>query len=748
MQDKNNSKAVACVIVDISHEKVDRGFEYRVPEEMQERIAIGMEVKVPFGKGNHLRKAYVVDLQQNARYPYELKNVQEINEKAVSMESKILQLAYWMKNRYGSTLINCLKTVLPVKKKIKESTYKMVVLAAEDTALEEEIKKCNPQRNGGRIKLLRELQKTPSLPYSLVTGKLGISPSSIATLEKHGMLRIETEKQMRGPKVRTRGDGVRHILSQEQQTVIEGIGQDIAASRFSVSLLHGITGSGKTEVYMELIAKTIARGRQAIVLIPEIALTFQTLMRFYERFGDKVAVMHSKLSDGERFDQYERAKSGELQIIIGPRSALFTPFPDLGIIVIDEEHESSYKSEKMPKYHARDVAEYLAKRENAVLVLGSATPSLESYYKARNGEYFLYEMTQRNGGAMLPAVYGVDMRRELKEGNRSYFSNKLRECLTECLAHGQQAMLFINRRGYAGFVSCRSCGYVAKCPHCDVSLSQHRGSNGKQDTLVCHYCGYEIPVPDKCPDCGSPYIAGFRAGTEKIEMELKKLYPFIRTLRMDADSTKRKEDYEKILASFSNREADVLIGTQMIVKGHDFPNVTLVGIIAADLSLFSADYQSAERCFQLVVQACGRAGRGKQKGNVVVQSYQPEHYSLKHAMAQDYKGFYEEEIVYRLLGGYPPVCNMLAVQLFAAQKQRGEALIKELAELVKGDYTIIGPGPAVISKMKDIYRMVFYVKDASYDRLITVKDRLEQQAEEMLTNQEVLQFDFNPKGMF
>ncbi|MDE6688104.1 MAG: primosomal protein N', partial [Lachnospiraceae bacterium] len=378
-----------------------------------------------------------------------------------------------------------------------------------------------------------------------------------------------------------------------------------------VSLLHGITGSGKTEVYMELIEKNISMGKQAIVLIPEIALTFQTLMRFYARFGDRVSVLHSRLSDGERYDQYERARTGQLDVMIGPRSALFTPFMQLGLIVIDEEHENSYKSEKMPKYHAREVAEYIAKRDHAALVLGSATPSLESYYRALKGEYRLYELKYRPQNAVLPQVYIADMRKELKEGNKSFFSRKLKELMLERLLREEQIMLFINRRGYAGFVSCRECGYVVKCPHCDVSLSQHHG-NGmyqkKEQKLICHYCGYQTDMLMECPECGSPYIAGFRAGTQRIEEELKKWYPSVRVLRMDADTTRKKEDYEKILSSFAAHEADVLIGTQMIVKGHDFPNTTLVGAIAADLSLSVGDYRAAERTFQLLTQAAGRAG--------------------------------------------------------------------------------------------------------------------------------------------
>ena len=386
-------------------------------------------------------------------------------------------------------------------------------------------------------------------------------------------------------------------------------------------------------------------------------------MRFYHHFGDRVSIVNSSLSYGERYDQFERAKRGELDVMIGPRSALFTPFSDLGLIVIDEEHENSYKSESMPKYHAVEVAKELADMCGASLVLGSATPSVDSYYKAQNGEYKLYTMQQRTSGSTLPIVHTVDLRQELKEGNRSIFSRKLQELIKERLNKKEQVMLFLNRRGYAGFISCRNCGYVMKCPHCDISLSEHK--NGK---LVCHYCGHEEIKPQVCPTCGSKYLLGFRAGTQQIEEQLYQLFPGISVLRMDGDTTKKKDSYEQILSSFNDGGADVLVGTQMIVKGHDFPNVTLMGIIAADLSLAANDYRAGERTFALLTQAAGRAGRGTEPGEVVIQTYQPDHYSVMHAANQDYKGFYEEEILYRTFSSYPPVCKMLMVMVTGTKR--------------------------------------------------------------------------------
>ena len=540
-------------------------------------------------------------------------------------------------------------------------------------------------------------------------------------------------------------------LNEEQRAAADGILADFDAGRKDTSLIHGITGSGKTEVYLEIIEGMIKRGKQAIVLIPEIALTYQTLLRFYVRFGDRVSVMNSTLSQGEKYDQCERAKKGEIDVMIGPRSALFTPFSRLGAIIIDEEHESTYKSESMPKYHARETAEKIASMQGAVVVLGSATPSLEAYYRAKTGKYRLYELKQRQPGKELPSVRTVDLREELRQGNRSIFSRKLRELLEERLAKGEQSILFLNRRGYAGFVSCRSCGYVMKCPHCDVSLSEHAG--GK---LVCHYCGYTRPGAGSCPECGSKYILGFRAGTQQIEEAVHREFPGARVLRMDADSTRTKDSYEEILNGFANREADILLGTQMIVKGHDFPDVTLVGILAADLSLHVNDYRAGERTFQLLTQAAGRAGRGKRPGEVVIQTYDPGHYSIVHAANQDYQGFYEEEMMYREMLLYPPAAHMLAILVSSPVEKEGMELaakigklLKESGEDIHGDpLRVIGPAAASIGKIQDVYRFMVYIKHMDKRKLIEAKNAieafLEERQEKGKTGKETVQFDFDP----
>lgn len=741
----------ADVIIDISHEKVDRPFQYRIPEHMRETLEAGSCVMVPFGRGNTLRRGYVTDITDRCAYdPQKIKELHSIVTDGVGVEDRQIRLARWIRRSYGGTMIQALKTVLPARRTVKKVEHKKVRLAVTREEGISLLGECRRKKQKARARLLEELLREQELPYELVTGKLMVSPSVIRALEEQGTVQVEVAQAFRNPVKQQARDEEAKSLSSEQQEAVDRVMADYDSGNPGTYLLQGITGSGKTEVYIRLAQETVRRGRQVIVLIPEIALTYQTLMRFYRRFGDRVSVLNSTLSAGERYDQCERARCGEIDVIIGPRSALFVPFPQVGLILMDEEHEASYKSESTPKYHARETAVYLASLHGASVVLGSATPSMEAAYRARAGIYRQLFLTKRLTGGSLPRVYTVDLREELRRGNRSIFSGKLQQLLEQRLEKGQQSMLFINRRGYAGFVSCRACGQVMKCPHCDVSLSEHRGGR-----LICHYCGYETPGVRRCPSCGSPYISGFRAGTQQIEERLKERFPAMRILRMDADTTRTKDSHEQILAAFAAGEADVLVGTQMIVKGHDFPNVTLVGVLAADLSLSVGDYRAGERTFQLLTQAAGRAGRGSEPGEVVIQTYQPEHYAVTYAAAQDYQGFYQEEILYREMMGYPPVAHMLAVQIYAASEEQGGALARQLASQA-GAFVdesqpcgkrmmIVGPAPAGIGKVNDIYRFVFYVKDQSYDRLIAVKDGLEAwMGERQMPRQMSLQFDFDP----
>lgn len=742
------SELYADIIVDISHEKLDKPFQYRIPERLQDTLEIGMCVAVPFGNGNRQLKGYVVDIREICRFdPARTKEIAGIVRGGARVEDRLIALAGWIRRNYGSTMIQALKTVLPVKqsvKKLERRTVERLMSREEILSLLGESRR---RKQVAKERLLQELADQETIPCEWVTGKLGVSMQTVRSLERAGALRVVSTESLRNP-VKLKGGGgsekeVPHILSRAQQHIVDEIIADFDDGRPDTYLIHGITGSGKTEVYMKIIEEMIARGRQAVFLIPEIALTYQTLLRFYRRFGDRVSVMNSTLSPGEKYDQCERAKKGEISVIIGPRSALFTPFPNIGVIIMDEEHETSYKSESSPKYHARETAAKVAELHGASLVLGSATPSLEAYSRADSGEYRLFALRERLTGGQLPTVYVADLRQELKEGNRSVFSRKLQELLADRLDRGEQSILFLNRRGYAGFFSCRSCGHMMKCPHCEVSLSEHR--NGM---LQCHYCGYSEPKPGVCPKCGSRYIGGFKAGTQQIEEKLRELFPGVRTLRMDADTTKTKDSYERILSAFANREADVLIGTQMIVKGHDFPGVTLVGVIAADLSLGVSDYHAGERTFQLLTQAVGRAGRGSLPGEAVIQTYQPEHYAVRYAALQNYEGFYGEEILYRELGDYPPASHLLAVQVFSREEQRGMGLADKLADTVRrshgADLRLIGPAPAVISRINDIFRFVFYVKCQKYDTLVEIKDRLEELLQEIQSRTETVQFDFDP----
>lgn len=737
----------ADIIVDISHEKLDRPFQYRVPEKMRGTLETGMCVTVPFGNGNKLIKGYCVALSDRCNFdPARTKDIVAIVKNGVSVEDKLIALAGFIRRSYGSTMIQALKTVLPAKQSVKKLEHRVIECIMNREELISLLGESERKKQTARARLLRALLEQQTIPYEWITGKLNVSAPTIKSLEKAGALRIVSTDSYRNPVKLSGQEEQRKMLSSSQQRIVDDILAEYERGIAGTYLLHGITGSGKTEVYMALIEKVIAGGRQAIVLIPEIALTYQTLLRFYKRFGDRVSVMNSTLSPGEKYDQCERAKNGEIDVIIGPRSALFTPFPDIGLIVIDEEHEGSYKSEGTPKYHARETAMEVARLHGASVVLGSATPSLEAYYRAEKGDYKLFTLTERLTGGTLPDVSIVDLRQELKEGNRSIFSRRLQELLADRLSKGQQSILFINRRGYAGFISCRSCGHVMKCPHCDVSLSEHKGGS-----LVCHYCGYSEYKPVKCPECGSKYISGFRAGTQQIEEKLKEMFHGVRTLRMDADTTKTKDSYEQILSAFANEEADVLIGTQMIVKGHDFPKVTLVGVLAADLSLSVGDYRCSERTFQLLTQAVGRAGRGREPGEAVIQTYQPEHYAVIHAANQDYASFYEEELLYRELSGYPPTAHMLAVQIFAKMEESGKVLAKRLSDVVKSmglQVQVMGPSPAAIGKINDIFRFVFYIKAANYDTLIQIKDVLEEKWKELQPKWESIQFDFDPMNSF
>ena len=743
----------ANIVIDISHEKLDKIFQYRIPEPLRGEISVGMRVKIPFGMGNRETTGYVVGLADEASYdPEKIKEIKGVVPGSVSIESQLIALADWMRENYGGTMNHALKTVLPIKQKTAEKKQRFVVLAVSREEAAGQLALFEKKHYTARARLLSALLEQSPIPYDVVVVKLNISVAVIRAMKKTGILRVEEKRLYRSPFGEIKQEEKLLILNEGQQKAVEHIWQEWEQGYRHTYLIHGVTGSGKTAVYIELIDRIVKAGKQAIVLIPEIALTYQTVERFYQRFGERVSILNSKMSAGERYDQFERASQGQVDVMIGPRSALFTPFSNLGVIIIDEEHESSYKSETLPRYHARETAIARAKMAQASVVLGSATPSIDSYYRAKQGEYVLLELDKRIEEKPLPVCHMVDLREELKKGNRSILSEKLQALLEQRLSSGQQAMLFLNRRGMASFITCRSCGYVPKCPHCDVSLSQH--NNGK---AVCHYCGYEEPVPEVCPECGSGYISGFKAGTQKIEEVVKNRFPKARVLRMDFDTTRKKDGYEKILSAFSNQEADILIGTQMIVKGHDFPNVTLVGVLAADLSLHISDYRAAERTFQLITQAAGRAGRGRQPGEVVIQTYSPEHYCMKLSQSQDYKKFYETEIAYRALLHYPPCGHMMVMLVASGDEMTASLSMELLAGKIRQakengklqGLSVIGPASPSVAKIKDIYRKVMYFKHGDYQELVEIKDVLEQFVNRHREFANVMvQFDFNPMSGF
>lgn len=668
------SQKYADIIIDISHEAIDRAFQYKIPDELSGILEIGAKVSVPFGNANKLRQGYVIGMTDVAKYDEDkIKYIDSVAEKGIQIEGKLIRLADWMHENYGSTMINALKTVIPIKEKVRKTA-----------------------------------QKVEEPDYVL------------------------TKPPVLG-------------LNEAQQGIVDEFDTDYHAGRRNTYLLRGVTGSGKTEVYIGCIKKVIEDGGQAIVLIPEIGLTYQNVARMKQHFGNRVALIHSRQSKGEKYRMLMMAKKHEVDVIIGPRSALFTPCANLKLIIIDEEHDPAYKSDQPPKYHARETAIERARLENASVILGSATPAIESYALAKLGAYKLWELKQRPQGMSVPCVSVVDMREEFHMGNRSIISQELKDRITDCLNKNEQIMLFINRRGYNSFVSCRECGEVIKCPKCDVALSLH--GNG---FMMCHYCGYIEREPKVCPKCKSSMIGGFGTGTEKVEAEINKIFPNARTIRMDKDTTGRKGTHGVILSSFKQHKADILIGTQMIVKGHDFQNVTLVGIMLADMSLFANDFRAGERTFDLITQAAGRAGRGELAGNVVIQTYQPEHYAIATAAKQDYEAFFDMEMSYRRLLKYPPVYNMMVLLITSENKEAVYEASKQLASELKklganmDKLRVIGPGDASVGRINDIYRRVIYIKAYGMDNII----KLRQAADNYSYDGVNISVDVNPMSTY
>lgn len=707
----------AQVILSVSHMDIDRVFDYGVPKELESLVKVGMRVRVPFGRGAASNEGYVVRIMESTDVPMDkIKYIESVPDDFPVFTETLLSLAQWMRQRYFATLSMCLKTIMPSGIKDRTDYYINVkyIRPTEKAAETAEVYSTD-KRKQKRAEVLRYVLNTGDMPLSQLKKAVCGSEYAIKALRDEGCLEVYNKKLLAEPYCAALDEESADItLNTEQQAVMDIWDRERNALNRPV-LIHGITGSGKTELYIRMIEKVIAEGKQAIVLVPEISLTPMMTGRFMRRFGSKAAVTHSRMNYRERFNCWKRAQEGEVSVVIGPRSALFMPFDRLGIVIIDEEHEKSYISETAPAYDAVETAEKLCAVTGASLVMGSATPSVKSMYRAKTGEICYASLDKRaKEGSAEPDIEITDMRRELEDGNRSMFSRALYKAVEKNLKSGRQTMLFINRRGYSTFVSCRSCGYVMKCGHCDVSYKYH-AVNGK---LVCHYCGENVDRPKICPVCGSKRIRYFGAGTQKVEEEIKKLFPSARVLRMDSDTVSGKNGYAEILGKFGKGEADILVGTQMIAKGHDFPNVTLVGVMAADMLLNTGEYDGAERTYQLITQVAGRAGRGSLPGKVIVQTYSPENPAIQAAAEGDRTKFYENEIEYRKQMGYPPCLDCARIEITGPDESAVIVCANEAAERLRSDEVdVLGPVPQYISKIKDEYRWQITAKGKSFEEL-------------------------------
>ncbi|MBQ2696533.1 MAG: primosomal protein N' [Clostridia bacterium] len=713
---------IVSVVVNKTARVLDRLFDYRIPVHLENRIKIGMLVFVPFGKANQLVEAYVVGFPESTTLE-ELKEIDSVIEPEPLFDEKLLELIFFMKKRYFSTYLAAIKTVVPYGVGLKGKTVSDKVLKGSALALsyDEAFLALDAARNKApmQARIIELLMQNDFIANVDIQMMLGCSSGAIRALEQKGVISPVEIEIFRNPIDYTAIKPTKALVpNPDQEKAISAILDAINA--FSVFLLHGVTGSGKTEIFLQCIENVLKQGKTAIVLVPEISLTPQMINRFAGRFGKQIAVLHSRLSMGERNDEYKRIKSGEAKVVIGVRSAIFAPIQNLGLIVVDEEHEASYKSQSVPSYHAREMAAMRAKQNDIPLVLASATPSIESYYKALSGKYKLLTLENRANRQTMPDVSIVDMRQELANGNRSLFSGLLKDEIQKNLENGQQTILFLNRRGFSTFISCRSCGYVVKCPRCNIALTYHKN----KDYLTCHYCGYTQKNLHTCPDCGSHYIKHFGTGTQKVEEELSELFPEAKILRMDLDTVSAKNSHQKILDRFEKEKIDILIGTQMVTKGLDFENVTLVGVLAADMSLNLDDYRANEKTFDLITQVCGRAGRGSYAGRAVIQSYNPENAVLQMAKYQDYNAFYEDEITLRKTLMYPPFCDLLSIVFTAFNESYATNCAKKAAQWLKDrlprGVEVLGPGPCGFNKMNNKYRKRILIKCRLNDTIINV----------------------------
>ena len=729
------------IILNSEAVEIDRPFTYKIPIELQEKVKIGQIVKVPFGMGNKTSEGFVLSIKEEneVNISFRVKKISAIITDEPVIDEDDIKLINFLREKYLCKYIDAFRLLIPVgiMKGAKSKSKKVIVFKSDDLSC---IKK--PE---GYIEIINFLKENSGkYTKSELINVNSISQYKLNKLIEKGLLVVEEETVFRYNN-RTYNIDCEKELTFEQKHVLD----EYINSSNNLFLLKGVTGSGKTEVYMRMVEEVLQKNQSAIVLVPEISLTPQMIERFKGRFGRNVALFHSKLSDGERFDEWFRVKDGKAKLVVGARSAIFLPVKNLGLIIIDEEHENTYKSEQNPKYQTKEVAEFLSEQKGCRVVLGSATPTIETYYRALIGDLELLELNSRVDGKDMPPMKVVDMRNELRSGNISLFSRELFKEMQEKLSRKEQIILFLNRRGFSTFVSCRSCGYVFKCEECDISMTYHRSG-----LLVCHYCGKTKRAPQKCPKCDSKYVKFFGAGTQRVEEEVKKYFKDARVLRMDVDTTRSKDAYENIYNTFKEGKADILIGTQMISKGLDFKNVTLVGVLAADMSINIPDYRAAERTFQIITQVAGRAGRGEKQGEVIIQTYTPEHYSLEYAVNYDYEGFYEKEFTVRTLMKYPPFGKILLINGISKKEDLLKNFMHKISNVIKPlvekeiDVDILGPIPCLVAKVKENYRWQIVIKGEFESEFAKKIKELLYDENKNVYNDIRISMDINPNNLF
>ncbi len=796
---------IAEVIVDVAAHPIDRPFDYAVPAELQVLVEPGMRVKVPFGPRKVL--GFITALKNTSDFDVSrIKPIHELMDVVPVLNEELLAMAKWMKKQTVCFEIDALQVMIPsalrakyekrfvlnapleelpealhpyfdkrpfvrsqdaveVYGLLKKELERGTIVADTDISQQTAVKKARMIHIADSIEKLESIEIRPNakqqvklmayfkenigkvIESSALQKVVGTTLPTIYSLADKGAAEIRNEELYRDPKLLSDIEKKQNLqLTEAQQSAYDAI--DASLNTPKTFLLHGITGSGKTEIYLQTIEEVLKSGKEAIMLVPEISLTPQMTVRFKERFGDLVAVLHSGLSAGEKYDEWRKIQRAEVKVVVGARSAIFAPFRNLGLIILDEEHESSYKQDDSPRYHARDMAIWRSEYHNCPVILGSATPSLESYARAQKGVYELLVLEKRAKNQPLPTVNIVDMREELRNGNRSMFSVPLAEAIRERLERKEQTVLFLNKRGYSSFVLCRDCGTVMQCPNCDISLTYHRSS----ELMKCHYCGYDEQVPHTCPECESEHIRFFGTGTQKVEEELAKLVPEARVLRMDVDTTRNKGAHEKILAAFGEGKADILLGTQMIAKGLDFPNITLVGVLSADTTLHLPDFRAAEKTYQLLTQVSGRAGRDKLPGTVFVQSYTPEHYAITLAKDQLYEPFFEQEMAMRRASGYPPYYYVVNVQFthedLMTVASYADQSVRFLQSQLSQSTVIIGPSASLIARVNNRYRYQCLIKYKKEPKLADVMQQLIKiYRSEWIKKGATLSIDMNPTSV-